>query len=104
MQTRWKARRRRKEARGRRRRWKRRSAAAASGGRGEGEQEGESKKDKDEEEEDGKEAPEPKWPEVKKAMKEKARGERRFREKEEDGEELDLAMFYCSSVNTLKIE
>ena len=64
---------------------------------------GESKKDKDEEEDDGKEAPEPKWPEVKKAMKERAK-ELTISRKLEDGEELDLAMFYCSSVNTLKIE
>ena len=63
----------------------------------------ESKKDKDEDEDDGKDAPEPKWPEVKKAMKEKAK-ELTISRKLEDGEELDLAMFYCSSVNTLKIE
>ena len=62
-----------------------------------------SKKDKEKEEEDEQDAPEPKWPEVKKAMKEKAK-ELTISRKLEDGEQLDLAMFYCSSVNTLKIE
>ena len=98
-----KAKQRRREVEGRRRRWKRRNEAARAPHPRKENKKKESKKDKEKEEEDEQEAPEPKWPEVKKAMKEKAK-ELTISRKLEDGEQLDLAMFYCSSVNTLKIE
>jgi len=63
---------------------------------------GKKKKNDDDDGDDGDdEAPEPIWPEVKKAMKEKAKELTITRT---DVDELDPAIFYCKDVNNLKIE